>query len=82
MSGVEAMVNGPMIFAYVGAIQRGNMSKIGYTINQAADAAGVAVRTVEVAVRNQDLKAQRIDGQPVILKADICEWLGTFPEWS
>ena len=59
-----------------------SVPRIGYTIIQAADAAGVTVRVVEVAVRDKRLRALRIDGQAVMLKGDIIEWLGTHPEWT
>ena len=58
------------------------MSKIGYTITQASEAAGVAVRTIEIAVRNKTLRAHRIDDDPVMLKEDITEWIASFPSWS
>lgn len=58
------------------------MSKIGYTIIQAADATGVTVREIEVAVRGKQLKAHRVDGQAVMLKDDITAWLRSFPKWT
>ena len=58
------------------------MSKIGYTIVQAASAAGVPVRTVEIALKGRQLRARRIDDQPVILRDDIAEWLTSFPTWA
>ncbi|MFC5930849.1 helix-turn-helix domain-containing protein [Cryobacterium melibiosiphilum] len=58
------------------------MSKIGYTITQAADAAGVTVRMIEVAVRAKQLKAHRVEGQAVMLKDDITTWLRGFPSWD
>lgn len=58
------------------------MSKIGYTITQAAEAAGVDVRTIEIAVKGDTLRAHRINDNPVLLKEDIAGWIASFPNWA
>jgi len=61
------------------------LGKIGYTITEAACAAGVEVRDIEVAVSSGHLAARRVlclgKDRAIVLRDDIQAWLDTMPAW-
>lgn len=60
---------------------RGNHMGIAYSIAGAAEAAAVEKASVIRAIQDGRLRARRIDGQPVLLRADIIEWLESHPDY-
>lgn len=57
------------------------MSKVAYTISGAARSVCLTPQTVESAVHRKELKVRFVDGQIVVLRSDIKEWLKSQPLW-
>lgn len=57
------------------------LCNIGYTITDAAAAAGVTVRVIEMAINARELVARRVADAPVILYTDMHKWLDAMPNW-
>jgi len=57
------------------------VSKIGYTISEAAAAVGVQDKTIELAITARELTARRIAAQPIITRTDLEAWLTNGPNW-
>ena len=55
------------------------MSKIAYSIEEAAEAAGYSTDTIRRALRNNDLTARYANTKPVILATELTEWLSSLP---
>ena len=55
------------------------MSKLAYSIEEAAEAAGYSTDTIRRALRNNDLTARYANSKPVILATELAEWLEALP---
>jgi len=55
------------------------MSKLAYSIEEAAEAAGYSTDTIRRALRNNDLTARYANTKPVILATELTEWLSSLP---
>lgn len=55
------------------------MSKLAYSIEEAAIAAGYSTDTIRRAIRNSDMTARYANSKPVILATELQDWLETLP---
>lgn len=55
------------------------MSKVSYSIEEAAEATGYSTDTIRRALRNSDLTARYANTKPVILATELTEWLESLP---
>lgn len=55
------------------------MSKLAYSIEEAAEAAGYSTDTIRRAIRNNDMTARYANSKPVILASELADWLGSLP---
>lgn len=55
------------------------MSKIAYSIEQAAEAVGYSTDTIRRAIRNNDLSVKYANSKPVILASELESWLTSLP---
>lgn len=55
------------------------MSKIAYTVQEAADACGVSEQVVRRAVGKGDLTFHYPTSRPVLLAEDLRDWIATAP---
>lgn len=60
---------------------QGNMSKLAYTIVEAADQASVEMATVVRAIQDGELRARRVENDMRVLHADLSTWLDGCPNW-
>ena len=51
------------------------MSKIAYSIEEAAEAVGYSTDTIRRAIRNNDLSVKYANSKPVILASELESWL-------
>ena len=58
------------------------MSKIAYSIEEAAEATGYSTDTIRRALRNSDMTARYANSKPVILGTELQEWLESLPTES
>lgn len=54
-------------------------SKLAYSIEEAAAATGYSTDTIRRALRNSDMTARYANSKPVILTAELQEWLKSLP---
>ncbi len=57
------------------------MGKIGYNIEEAARAAGASEQGVVMAITDRELPAYKLEGECIILAADIEAWIRTKPAY-
>ena len=55
------------------------MSKIAFSIEEAAEATGYSTDTIRRALRNSDMTASYANSKPVILATELQEWLEALP---
>lgn len=55
------------------------MSKVAYSIEEAAEATGYSTDTIRRALRNSDMTARYANSKPVILATELTEWLEALP---
>ena len=55
------------------------MSKVAYSIEEAAEATGYSTDTIRRALRNNDMTARYANSKPVILATELTDWLGSLP---
>ena len=55
------------------------MSKVSYSIEEAAEATGYSTDTIRRALRNNDLTARYANTKPVILATELTDWLSSLP---
>jgi len=55
------------------------MSKIAYSIEEAAEAVGYSTDTIRRALRTNDLTAKYVNSKPVILASELTSWLESKP---
>jgi hypothetical protein len=55
------------------------MSKVAYSIEEAAEAAGYSTDTIRRALRNSDMTARYANSKPVILATELADWLRSLP---
>ena len=55
------------------------MSKIAYTLEEAAAACGYSVDTIRRAVRKSEMVARYANSKPVIMASELTEWLESKP---
>lgn len=55
------------------------MSKVSYSIEEAAEATGYSTDTIRKALRNSDMTARYANSKPVILATELQEWLEALP---
>lgn len=55
------------------------MSKLAYSIEEAAEATGYSTDTVRRAIRNNDLSVKYANSKPVILASELESWLNALP---
>lgn len=55
------------------------MSKVAYSIEEAAEASGYSTDTIRRAIRNSDMTARYANSKPVILATELTEWLESLP---
>lgn len=55
------------------------MSKIAYTLEEAAAACGYSIDTIRRAVRKSELVARYANSKPVIMATELIEWLESKP---
>lgn len=55
------------------------MSKLAYTLPEAAEMAGTSVSVIRRKIANSDLTARYIDTKPVILASELESWLESLP---
>lgn len=53
--------------------------KLALSIEEAAEATGYSTDTIRRAIRNSDLTARYANSKPVILTAELQEWLAALP---
>jgi hypothetical protein len=58
------------------------MSKLSYSIEEAAESTGYSTDTIRRAIRNSDLTARYANSKPVILASELADWLGSLPTES
>lgn len=54
-------------------------ASVAYNLDQAVEASGFSVRTLRDAIRAGDLTAHYSGTKPVILAADLHEWIESLP---
>lgn len=54
-------------------------TKLAYSIEEAAEAAGYSTDTIRRALRNSDMTARYANSKPVILATELSEWLSSLP---
>jgi len=55
------------------------MSKLSYSIDEAAEATGYSTDSIRRAIRNSDLVARYANSKPIILAAELTNWLASLP---
>ena len=55
------------------------MSKLSYSIEEAAVATGYSTDTIRKAIRNNDLSVKYANSKPVILASELESWLTSLP---
>jgi len=55
------------------------MSKIAYSIEEAAEATGYSTDTIRRALRNNDMTARYANTKPIILATELTEWAESLP---
>jgi len=55
------------------------MSKVSYSIEEAAEATGYSTDTIRRALRNNDMTARYANTKPVILATELTDWLEALP---
>jgi len=55
------------------------MTRLAYTIEEAAEATGYSKDTIRAAIRNHDMTARYANSKPVILATELQEWLASLP---
>lgn len=55
------------------------MSKVSYSIEEAAEATGYSTDTIRRALRNNDMTARYANSKPVILATELTDWLEALP---
>lgn len=55
------------------------MSKIAYSIEEAAEATGYSTYTIRAALKNNDLVARYANTKAVILATELTAWLESLP---
>jgi excisionase family DNA binding protein len=55
------------------------MSKIAFSIEEAAEATGYSTDTIRRALRRGDMTARYANSKPVILATELKEWLEALP---
>lgn len=55
------------------------MSKLSFTIEEAAESTGYSTDTIRRAIRNSDLTARYANSKPVILASELSDWLQALP---
>lgn len=55
------------------------MSKVAYSIEEAAEASGYSTDTIRRALRNSDMTARYANSKPVILASELTDWLTALP---
>lgn len=53
--------------------------KLAYSFEEAAEATGYSTDTIRRAVRNNELTARYGNSKPIILVAELTEWLTSLP---
>lgn len=55
------------------------MSKLAYSIEEAAEATAYSTDTIRRAIRNNDLSVKYANSKPVILASELESWLNALP---
>ena len=55
------------------------MSKLAYSIEEAAAASGYSTDSIRRAIRNSDITARYANSKPVILAEELADWLRSLP---
>lgn len=55
------------------------MSRLAYSIEEAAEATGYSTDTIRRAIRANDLVARYANTKPVILAGELTDWLAALP---
>jgi len=55
------------------------MSKLAYSLEEATEATGYSLDTIRKAIRNKDLTVRYANRKPVILAAELTDWLTSLP---
>jgi hypothetical protein len=54
-------------------------TKLAFSIEEAAEAAGYSTDTIRRALRNNDMTARYANSKPVILASELADWLAALP---
>jgi hypothetical protein len=57
------------------------MRKLAYTMAEAAVVASVEMATIVRAIQDGALRAREVEGDALVLDADIATWLNACPDW-
>lgn len=55
------------------------MSKLAFTIEEAAEATGYSKDTIRAAIRNHELIARYANTKPVVMATELQDWLTALP---